>query len=226
MSAPIRVLLVDDQAMVRSGFRSLLDSETTEPLIEVVGEAGDGATAVDMADSLAPDVTLMDVRMPVLDGLTATRRLVESGARTKILMLTTFDLDEYVFEALRAGASGFLLKDGPAEAMIAAIRTVAAGDALLAPGVTRRVIDAFIRRGPATTGSDGRLERLTPREVEVLGLLARGLSNLEISSRLFISEATTKTHVSNVLAKLGISDRVQAVIFAYECGLVAPGMPN
>jgi len=215
------LVIVDDQGMVRAGFRSLLDSE---PDLEVVGEASDGEQGVSVVRRLRPDVTLMDIRMPVLDGLAATRQIVEAGLPTKVLVLTTFDLDEYVFEALRAGASGFLLKDAPAEELAAAIRIVAAGDSLLAPGVTRRVIDAFVRRAaPATPGPDARLSLLTPREVEVLGLLARGLSNLDIAERLFVSEGTTKTHVSNVLAKLGLRDRVQAVIFAYENGVVVAG---
>ncbi|HEX5986928.1 MAG TPA: response regulator transcription factor [Nocardioides sp.] len=215
------LVIVDDQGMVRAGFRSLLDGE---PGLEVVGEASDGEQAVSVVRRLQPDVTLMDIRMPVLDGLAATRRIVEEGIPTKVLVLTTFDLDEYVFEALRAGASGFLLKDAPAEELAAAVRTVAAGDSLLAPSVTRRVIDAFVRRAaPVTHGPDPRLAQLTPRELEVLGLLARGLSNLDIAERLFVSEGTTKTHVSNVLAKLGLRDRVQAVIFAYENGVVVAG---
>ena len=215
------LVIVDDQGMVRAGFRSLLDGE---PGLEVVGEASDGEQAVSVVRRLQPDVTLMDIRMPVLDGLAATRRIVEEGIPTKVLVLTTFDLDEYVFEALRAGASGFLLKDAPAEELAAAVRTVAAGDSLLAPSVTRRVIDAFVRRAaPVTHGPDPRLAQLTPRELEVLGLLARGLSNLDIAERLFVSEGTTKTHVSNVLAKLGLRDRVQAVIFAYENGVVPLG---
>ena len=215
------LVIVDDQGMVRAGFRSLLDGE---PGLEVVGEASDGEQAVSVVRRLQPDVTLMDIRMPVLDGLAATRRIVEEGIPTKVLVLTTFDLDEYVFEALRAGASGFLLKDAPAEELAAAVRTVAAGDSLLAPSVTRRVIDAFVRRAaPVTHGPAPRLAQLTPRELEVLGLLARGLSNLDIAERLFVSEGTTKTHVSNVLAKLGLRDRVQAVIFAYENGVVVAG---
>ena len=215
------LVIVDDQGMVRAGFRSLLDGE---PGLEVVGEASDGEQAVSVVRRLQPDVTLMDIRMPVLDGLAATRRIVEEGIPTKVLVLTTFDLDEYVFEALRAGASGFLLKDAPAEELAAAVRTVAAGDSLLAPSVTRRVSDAFVRRAaPVTHGPDPRLAQLTPRELEVLGLLARGLSNLDIAERLFVSEGTTKTHVSNVLAKLGLRDRVQAVIFAYENGVVVAG---
>jgi DNA-binding NarL/FixJ family response regulator len=217
----VRIVIVDDQGMVRAGFRSLLAGEED---FEVVGEAANGEEAVEVVSRLVPDVTLMDIRMPVLDGIAATRRIVESGVETKVLVLTTFDLDEYVFEALRAGASGFLLKDAPAEELAAAVRVVAAGESLLAPGVTRRVIDAFVRRpAPPATPREPRLELLTPRELEVLGLLARGLSNLDISSRLFVSEGTTKTHVSNVLSKLGLRDRVQSVIFAYENAVVVPG---
>jgi len=215
------LVICDDQGMVRAGFRSLLE---TEPDLEVVGEAANGEEAIEVVTRLRPDVTLMDIRMPVLDGLAATRQLMEAGVPTRVLVLTTFDLDEYVFEALRAGASGFLLKDAPAEELAAAIRVVAAGDSLLAPGVTRRVIDAFVRRGDTSTRPvDHRLAQLTPREVEVLGLLARGLSNQDIGQRLFVSEGTTKTHVSNVLTKLHLRDRVQAVIFAYENGVVTPG---
>jgi len=217
----IRVAIVDDQGMVRAGFRSLLAGEAD---FEIVGEAANGEEAVEMVSQLVPDVTLMDIRMPLLDGIAATRRLVQAGIETRVLVLTTFDLDEYVFEALRAGASGFLLKDAPAEELAAAIRVVAAGESLLAPGVTRRVIDAFVRRpSPPSTPSEPRLEQLTPRELEVLGLLARGLSNLDIAGKLFVSEGTTKTHVSNVLTKLGLRDRVQAVIFAYENAVVTPG---
>ena len=226
MTAPIRVVIVDDQGMVRAGFTSLLSSE---PDIEVVGDAADGDAAVELVTRLQPDVTLMDIRMPVLDGIAATRRLVEAQVDTRVLVLTTFDLDEYVFEALRAGASGFLLKDAPAEELAAAIRVVAAGESLLAPVVTRRVIDAFVRRAAPVPRAvtDQRLASLTPRELEVLGLVARGLSNLDIAERLFVSEGTTKTHVSNVLAKLGLRDRVQAVVFAYEAGVVVPGeQPN
>jgi DNA-binding NarL/FixJ family response regulator len=217
----IRLAIVDDQGMVRAGFRSLLADEED---FEVVGEAANGEDGVAMVTDLVPDVTLMDIRMPVLDGIAATRRLVESGVGTKVLVLTTFDLDEYVFEALRAGASGFLLKDAPAEELASAIRVVAAGESLLAPGVTRRVIDAFVRRpAPPSTPPEAVLDQLTPRELEVLGLLARGLSNLDIANKLFVSEGTTKTHVSNVLTKLGLRDRVQAVIFAYENSVVVPG---
>ena len=222
MTAPIRVAIVDDQAMVRAGFTSLL---AAEPDIEVVGDAADGEAAVELVCRLKPDVTLMDIRMPLLDGISATRRLVEAQVETKVLVLTTFDLDQYVFDALRAGASGFLLKDATAEELASAVRVVAAGESLLGPGVTRRVIDAFVRRAPAPPRGrvDHRLSSLTPRELEVLGLIARGLSNLDIAERLFVSEGTTKTHVSNLLAKLMLRDRVQAVVFAYEAGVVVPG---
>ena len=214
------LVIADDQGMVRAGFRSLLEAE---PDLEVVGEAADGQAAIEVVTRLRPDVTLMDIRMPVLDGLAATRQLLEAGVPTRVLVLTTFDLDEYVFAALRAGASGFLLKDAPAEELAAAIRIVASGDALLAPGVTRRVIDAFVHRAPPTVDPDRPVADLTRREVEVLGLLARGLSNADIAAKLFVSEGTTKTHVSNVLMKLGLRDRVQAVIYAYEHGVVVPG---
>jgi DNA-binding NarL/FixJ family response regulator len=222
MSDPtIRVAIADDQGMVRAGFRSLLESE---PDIAVVAEARDGEEACAVVMKQDPDVVLMDIRMPVLDGLAATRRLISSGARCRVLILTTFDLDEYVFGALRAGASGFLLKDAPADELAEAIRVVARGDSLLDPAVTRRVIDVFVERGgPRRPEAAQRLASLTPREHEVLGLLARGLSNTEIARRLFVSEATTKTHVSNILAKLQVADRVHAVIAAYECGLVTPG---
>ncbi len=221
MSDPVTsVVIADDQGMVRAGFRSLLDSE---PGLRVVGEAADGEQAIHVVRRLRPDVVLMDIRMPVLDGIAATSRLVIEGVRSRILVLTTFDLDEYVFEALRAGASGFLLKDAPAEELVAAIRVVAAGDALLDPGVTRRVIDAFVHRPEPPAHRVEALTSLTRREREVLGLLARGQANADIARRLFVSEATTKTHVSNVLGKLGLRDRVQAVIFAYESGLVVAG---
>ena len=216
------LVIADDQGMVRAGFRSLLESE---PDLEVVGEAANGAEAIEVVTALRPDVVLMDIRMPVLDGIAATKALVDADSPSRVLVLTTFDLDEYVFEALRAGASGFLLKDAPAEELAAAIRVIASGESLLAPGVTRRVIDAFLHRPsrPAARPVDRRLGQLTPREVEVLGLLARGLSNLDIARRLFVSEGTTKTHVSNVLTKLGLRDRVQAVIFACENGVVVAG---
>lgn len=219
----VRVVLADDQDLVRAGLDMMLAGLDD---IRVVGQARDGLEAVEIAAAQRPDVVLMDVRMPGVDGIEATRRIRAAAADDlpRVVILTTFDLDEYVFEALRAGASGFLLKDAPAEELAAAVRTVAAGDSLLAPSVTRRVIDAFVRRAaPVTHGPDPRLAQLTPRELEVLGLLARGLSNLDIAERLFVSEGTTKTHVSNVLAKLGLRDRVQAVIFAYENGVVVAG---
>jgi DNA-binding NarL/FixJ family response regulator len=216
----IRVVIADDQGMVRAGLRSLLDGE---PDIEVVGDAADGEQAIATVRQLRPDVVLMDIRMPVLDGLEATRRLVAEDGAVRILVLTTFDLDEYVFDALRAGASGFLLKDATAEELASAVRTLAQGDALLAPGVTRRVIEAFGTLPPKDETQTERLADLSPREVEVLGLLARGRSNAEIARELVVSEATAKTHVSNVLAKLRLRDRIQAVIFAYESGLVVPG---
>jgi len=214
----IRVLIADDQGMVRSGLRSLLESE---PDISVVAEAVNGVDAVDAARRTSPDVVLMDIRMPEVDGIEATRRLVRAEAGTRVLMLTTFDLDEYVFDALRAGASGFLLKDAPAEDLVAAVRTIALGDALLAPAVTRRVIESFAQ-SPAPVEPQ-ELASLSPRELEVLRHLARGRSNAEIARELFVSDATAKTHVSNILAKLGLRDRIQAVIYAYESGLVRPG---
>jgi DNA-binding NarL/FixJ family response regulator len=221
---PIRVVVADDQAMVRAGFSSLLE---TEPDIAVVGEAANGAEACTLAEELHADVVLMDIRMPVMDGLAATRRLAQTRAASRVLVLTTFDLDEYVFGALHAGASGFLLKDARAEDLAEAIRVVARGEAMLDPAVTRRVIDTFVDRGrPSHLEATERLAPLTRREREVLGLLARGLSNTAIAARLFISEATTKTHVSSILAKLHLTDRVQAVIAAYECGLVIPGVPD
>ena len=216
----VRVVVADDQPMVRAGLRSLLDGEDG---VVVVGEARDGEDAVSCVRRHQPDVVLMDIRMPVLDGLAATRRLVADGARTRVLVLTTFDLDEYVFDALHAGASGFLLKDATAEELLAAVRTIAAGDAVLAPAVTRRVIEAFGTLPVADPRLSDRLAALSPREVEVLRLLARGRSNAEIAGDLVVSEATAKTHVSNVLTKLGLRDRVQAVIFAYESGLLRTG---
>ena len=213
----IRVLIADDQELVRAGFRKLLDAEDT---ITVVGEAADGAQAVARATELAPDVVLMDIRMPRLDGIEATRRLTRSTS-VQVLVLTTYDLDEYVFEALRAGASGFLLKDSPPDTLISGIATVARGDALLAPSVTRRLITEFARRPPQ--GAPRALPDLTPRETEVLIQVARGLSNREIASQLFLGEATIKTYVGNILTKLGCRDRVQAVVAAYEAGLVQPG---
>src|SRR3989454_1220233 len=218
----IGVLIVDDQALVRAGFRMILEAEED---VEVVGEAADGREAVAEAQRLKPDVVLMDVRMPEMDGIEATRRLLaEDGAVAKVVMLTTFDMDEYVYDALRAGASGFLLKDVPPEQLVAGIRAVASGDALLAPSVTRRVIEEFVRRPPASVRTlPAKLEDLTGRELEVLKLVARGLSNAEIATELFVSETTVKTHVAHVLMKLGIRDRVQAVVLAYESGLIQPG---
>jgi DNA-binding NarL/FixJ family response regulator len=214
----ISVVIADDQGMVRAGFRSLLGGE---PDITVVGEAIDGETAVRLVRQHRPDVVLMDIRMPVLDGLAATRRLVEFGIPSRVLVLTTFDLDEYVFEALRAGASGFLLKDATAEELVTAVRTLAAGESLLDPAVTRRVIDAFAR--VPQPRPDAQLARLTEREVQVLRLIARGLSNADIARELVVSDATAKTHVSNVLLKLELRDRIHAVIYAYESGLIQPG---
>jgi DNA-binding NarL/FixJ family response regulator len=216
------VLIVDDQALVRAGFRMILEAE---PDMEVVGEAANGREAVAEARNLKPDVVLMDVRMPEIDGIEATKRLLgEDGAETKIVMLTTFDMDEYVYDALRAGASGFLLKDVPPEQLVAGIRAVASGDALLAPSVTRRVIEEFVRRPPPSLRTlPPKLEELTARELEVLKLIARGLSNAEIAGELYVSETTVKTHVAHVLMKLGLRDRVQAVVLAYESGLIAPG---
>ena len=219
----VRVLIVDDQALVRAGFRMILESE---PEIEIVGEAEDGLQAIDEARSLVPDVVLMDIRMPNLDGLEATRRILDRpGDRPRVLMLTTFDLDEYVYEALRAGASGFMLKDTPPEQLVAAIHVVASGDALLSPAITKRVIEEFIRRPPSTieTQPPPRLAELTARELEVLGLMAKGFSNAEIAKELFVSETTVKTHVARILMKLDLRDRVQAVVFAYETGIVQPG---
>ena len=218
----IRVLIVDDQVLVRTGFRMILEAETD---LEVVGEASNGLEAVEQARRLEPDVVLMDVRMPEIDGIEATRRLLEGGeSSSKVVMLTTFDMDEYVYEALRAGASGFLLKDVPPEQLIAGIRAVASGDALLAPSVTRRVIEEFVRRPPdSVRTAPAKLADLTARELEVLGLIARGLSNAEIATELFVSETTVKTHVAHVLMKLELRDRVQAVVLAYESGLVQPG---
>ena len=220
--APIRVLVVDDQELVRSGFCVILDAADG---ITVVGEAANGAAAVSQAAAQQPDVVLMDIRMPGMDGLEAARLITGTAPAPKVVMLTTFDLDDYVYEALRAGASGFLLKDSPRHDLIAAIRAAAAGDALLAPSVTRRLIEAFARRPPETTPSPARLATLTARERDVLLLLARGRSNAEIATALFVSDATVKTHVGNLLAKLGLRDRVQAVILAYETGLVVPGEP-
>jgi DNA-binding NarL/FixJ family response regulator len=216
------VLIVDDQALVRAGFRMILEAEEG---VDVVGEAANGGEAVAEARRLAPDVVLMDVRMPDMDGIEATRRLLDTdGCSAKVVMLTTFDMDEYVYDALRAGASGFLLKDTPPEQLVAGIRAVASGDALLAPSVTRRVIEEFVRRPPSSVRTAPvELAELTARELEVLKLIARGMSNAEIASDLFVSETTVKTHVAHLLMKLHLRDRVQAVVLAYESGLIEPG---
>jgi DNA-binding NarL/FixJ family response regulator len=211
------VLIADDQAMVRRGFRMIVEGE---PDMEVVAEAPDGEHALAAARRFAPDVVLMDIRMPRLDGLAATRAILADGGATRVLILTTFDLDEYVYEALRAGASGFLLKNAPPEELVEAVRVVARGDALLDPAVTRRVIEAFAGEPAAAPAP---LDELTPREREVLVLLARGLSNAEIAAELFLGTGTVKTHVAAILAKLGLRDRTQAAILAYESGLVRPG---
>jgi DNA-binding NarL/FixJ family response regulator len=218
----IRVLLCDDQELVRAGLDMLLAGE---PDIQVVGQAADGVEAVRLAAELDPDVVLMDVRMPGLDGIEATRRIQATAApdRARVVILTTFDLDEYVFGAFRAGASGFLLKDAPRDRILEAVHRVAEGDALVAPSVTRRLIEHFVSPEPAAVRRPAELDRLTPRETEVLELIGRGLSNAELAARLVVSEKTVKTHVGRILAKLGLRDRVQAVILAYEAGLVRPG---
>jgi DNA-binding NarL/FixJ family response regulator len=213
-----RVLLADDQELVRAGFRMILETQAD---IEVVGDAGDGVEAVAVTRRLQPDVVLMDIRMPNLDGLQATKQLMAAGSASRVVILTTFDLDEYVYQALSAGASGFLLKNAPPEQLIGAVRVVAAGDALLAPSITRRVIQQFARL-PVPGGADA-LAGLTERERQVLQLVARGLSNAEIAAELFVSDATVKSHVAHLLSKLRLRDRVQAVVLAYESGLVRPG---
>jgi DNA-binding NarL/FixJ family response regulator len=219
-SDAVSVLIADDQALVRAGFRSILEAQ---PGISVVGEASDGRDAIDLVRKRRPRVVLMDIQMPDIDGLEATRQILADGDNdTAVLMLTTFDLNEYVYDALRAGASGFLLKDVPPEDLVAAVRVVARGDGLIAPTVTKRLIAQFVRAAPPST-PPAELADLTPREVEVLTMVARGLSNREIAADLVLSEATVKTHVKHMLAKLGVRDRVQAVVFAYESGLVAPG---
>jgi DNA-binding NarL/FixJ family response regulator len=218
----IRILIADDHELVRSGLRTMLD---TQDDLEVVGEAADGTAAIEEALALRPDVIVMDIRMPHLDGIEATRRILAHGTPPpKILVLTTFDLDEYVWEALRAGAGGFLLKDAAPQQIAEAVRTVASGESIVAPAVTRRLVERFVRTPLAGTSAQAaRFAELTERELEVVMLLARGLSNREIAARLFLSEATVKTHVTRVLAKLGLRDRVQAVVLAYESGLVEPG---
>ena len=220
MSPVISVLIADDQDLVREGLRMLLQAE---PGITVAGEAGTGSEAITATRKLDPDVVLMDVRMPGMDGIEAAAHLIRAGSRARILMLTTFDLDQYVYRAMRAGASGFLLKDASRDQLATAVRTVAAGEALLAPSITRRLIEDFCRR-PAPDGAAAETTRqLTAREVEVVKLVARGLSNAEIAERLYLSDATVKSHIARVLAKLGLRDRVQVVVLAYETGIVRPG---
>ena len=216
----ITVVVVDDQEMVREGFSALLNSQED---IEVVGAAGNGVEGVALARNVKPDVVLMDIRMPEMDGLTATRLMLDGSLETKVLVLTTFDLDDYVYEALQAGASGFLLKHAPARELLNAVRVVAAGDALLAPSITKRLIEDFVKSRRTERVRPARLTVLTERETEILVLVAQGLSNLEIAAHLVLAEQTVKTHVSRVLTKLGLRDRAQAVIAAYESGLVVPG---
>ena len=216
----IRVLIVDDQALVRGGFRLILDAQKD---MQVVGEAENGRDALEQARALTPDVVLMDIRMPVLDGIEATRRLLSDDGRARVLILTTFDADRYVYDAMKAGASGFLLKDFRPEQLADAVRVVAGGEALLAPVITRRLVEEFVRRPPPGADAPDELAELTDRELDVLKLVAHGLSNTEIGAALFVTEATVKTHVTHILAKLRLRDRVQAVVYAYECGLVQPG---
>jgi DNA-binding NarL/FixJ family response regulator len=216
----IRVLIADDQALVRGGFHSILAGQDD---IEIVGEAEDGQQAVEVAEQLRPDVVLMDIRMPGVDGIEATRRIVARGLSSRVLVLTTFDLDNYVYEAMKAGASGFLLKTAPPRQLADAVRTVAAGDALLAPSVTRRLVEQFVRRAPPGTCVPPGLEELTDRELEVLRLIAQARSNAEIAAGLVVSEATVKSHVNRILGKLDLRDRAQAIVLAYETGLVEPG---
>jgi DNA-binding NarL/FixJ family response regulator len=216
----ISVLIADDQALVRGGFHSILAGQDD---IEVVGETADGNETVELVERLQPDVVLMDIRMPGIDGLEATRRIVARGIATRVLVLTTFDVDDYVYEAMKAGASGFLLKTAPPRQLADAVRTVAAGDALLAPSITRRLVEQFVRRPPPGTRVPPGLEELTERECAVLRLLARALSNAEIAAELVVSEATVKSHVNRILTKLNLRDRAQAIVLAYETGLVEPG---
>ena len=216
----IKLIVADDHALARGGLKAMLGAEDD---LEVVGEAADGGEAVDLALKLRPDVVVMDIRMPKVDGIEATRRLRAHNGAPNVLVLTTFDLDEYVYEALRAGAGGFMLKDAAPSQLAEAVRTVAAGESLLAPAVTRRLVERFVRRPPADAVREQEFADLTDRELEVLTLIARGLSNAEIGEQLFLSEATVKTHVTRILSKLGLRDRVQAVVRAYESGLVEPG---
>jgi DNA-binding NarL/FixJ family response regulator len=218
----IRIVIADDQALVRTGFRMILDAE---PDLSVVGEAENGREAVELVAAAKPDVVLMDIRMPELDGIEATRCVAGDGT-TRVLMLTTFDLNEYVYEALRAGASGFLLKDTPADQLAAGVRVVAEGQALLAPSITKRLIEEFATAPQRSAEPPPSLEELTPRELEVFKLLARGMSNAEVAAGLVVSETTVKTHVARVLMKLGLRDRVQAVVLAYEAGVITPGQPD
>jgi DNA-binding NarL/FixJ family response regulator len=220
--APIRVLVVDDQHVVRTGFQTILDAQTD---IDVVGEAANGQEAIEVATRVRPDVVLMDIRMPVLDGIEATRRIVASDLDrpVRVLVLTTFDLDDYVYDALRAGASGFMLKDATRDELLHAVRTVARGDALLAPAITKRLIADILDRSPARRPEPAQLDALTQREREVFELIARGMSNAEIARELIVGEATVKSHVAHVLMKLQVRDRLQAVILAYELGVVQPG---
>ncbi|WP_327104084.1 response regulator transcription factor [Nonomuraea glycinis] len=223
MSGPLRVVIADDQALVRTGFRMILTADG----IEVVAEAADGAEAVAAVRRTRPDAVLMDIRMPRMDGLEATRQILAGGAsETRVLILTTYDLDQYVYDALTAGASGFLLKDVTPEHLVAALRLVRSGDALLAPAITRRLIERFARRDEAKAALHRDLSELTPRELEVLRLLATGLTNAELADRLTLSPTTVKTHVARILSKLGLRDRVQAVVVAYETGLISPGAPR
>lgn len=217
----INVVIVDDEQLVRAGLRMILDAE---PDIEVVGEAGDGAEAVGLVERLDPQVVLMDIQMPVMNGIEATERIaaLDREESSRVLILTTFDLDEYVYQSLQAGASGFLLKRTPADELVRGIRVVAGGDALLEPSITRRLLETFATRGPASAADTRTLEELTDREREVLGLIARGMSNGEIAAELYLSEGTVKTHVKRIFSKLGVRDRAQAVVFAYEVGLVEP----
>ncbi|HEX6867616.1 MAG TPA: response regulator transcription factor [Candidatus Limnocylindrales bacterium] len=225
MSPSLRVLIVDDQALVRAGFRMILEAQAD---IEVIGEAADGETAIRLSNRLRPDIVLMDVRMPGLDGLETTRRLLGDTSRPapRVVILTTFDLDEYVYAAMQAGASGFLLKDVSAEQLVAAVRTVSIGDALLAPSITRRLVERFARPEAALAVAPDALASLTPREGEVFRLVARGMSNAEIAAELVVTEATVKTHVAAILAKLGLRNRAQAVVFAYESGVVRATAPS